>query len=280
MKKCATAFLVFLFNHSFIAAQKVTFSDGTTVNVNEASFDYEDIRRASIGMVLNLDGLAGSKIGIASYLQPEKFHLAASIGFSSINLESTIFFKGHTKEKEKGFAVKYQAAGYRTLNQYVLEHAVRKRKELGAYLAINDYGHILKESMENDVDAFPFIKQTTVYFGVAAVNYWHCNINVDNNFMRRGQYTGRTIFAPFITFGSEVDTASKDFTIDEVPSYGARLMYELSNTFGLLGGKIRGRTNMILRVGVDVATNKNKDFSTEVIFAFGIAYNFAGTRLK
>jgi hypothetical protein len=280
MKKYTPLLLIFIFNQLFIAAQNVTFSDGTTVQVNDASFNYEDIRRASIGMVLNLDGLAGSKIGTASYLQPEKFHLATSIGFSSINLETTIFFTGRTKEREKGFAIKYRATGYRTLNQYVLQQAVNKRKELGVYLAINDYGHILKESMENDVDAFPFTKQTTFYFGVAAVNYWHCNINVDNNFMRRGQYIGRTIFAPFITFGSEVDTVSKNFTIDEVPSYGARLMYELSNTFGLLGGKIRGRTNIIVRLGIDLATNKNKDFTTEAIFAFGMVYNFAGTRLK
>lgn len=279
MKKYSILFLAFLSSHLFIRAQKVTFNDGTTVTVNAATFDYEDIRRASLGMVINLDGLAGSKFVTGSYLQPEKFYIATNVGFSSINLETTIFFTGRTKDREKGFAVKYEPAGYNTLNRYVLQHAVRKRKELGAYLAINDYGHLLEETTENDVDYFPYTKQTTFYFGVSAVNYWHCNINVDDNFMRRGQFIGRTIFAPFVTFGSEVDTVLNNFTIDEVPKYGARLMYELSNTFGLLGGKVRGRTNMVLRVGIDFATNKNKDFTSEVIFAFGIVYNFAGVRM-
>lgn len=272
--------LVFLCAHLAIPAQKITFEDGTSVQVNAATFDYEDIRKASLGLVINLDGLAGSKWAAASWLQPEKFHIAAAVGFASVNLETTIFFTGRTKDREKGFAVKYEPAGYNTLKQYVLQHAVRKRKEIGAYLAVNDYGHLLKEDVEDAVDFFPFTKQTTFYFGVSAVNYWHCNINVDDNYMRRGQYVGRTIFAPFITFGSEVDTASNNFTIDEVPKYGARLMYELSNTFGLLGGKVRGRTNIVLRLGVDVASNKNKDFTSEVIFAFGIVYNFQGTRLK
>lgn len=280
MKKHSTIILILLLTHLFSPAQQVTFNDGTTIHVNTATFDYEDIRKASLGLVINIDGLAGSKYAAASYLQPEKFYIGSNIGFASINLETTIFLSGRTKEREKGFAVKYAPGGYNTLKQYVLQHPVRKRKEIGIYLAANDYGHLLKESMENDVDAFPFIKQTTLYFGVSAVNYWHCNINVDDNFMRRGQYIGRTIFAPFITFGSEVDTVSNNFSIDEVPQYGARLMYELSNTFGLLGGKIRGRTNMVLRTGIDLATTKNKDFTTEIIFGFGFVYNFQGTRLK
>jgi len=278
MKKYTILLFTCLLTHLFITAQKVTFSDGTTVQVNVATFDYEDIRKASLGFILNIDGLAGSKFISGSYLQPEKFYIGSNFGFASINLEGTIFISGRTKDKEKGFAVKYSPGGYNTLNRYVLESTVRKRKEIGIYLAANDYGHLLKEETEDAVDSYPFTKQTTLYFGVSTVNYWHCHINVDDNSMRRGQFIGRTIFAPFVTFGSEVDTVSNNFIIDDVPKYGARLMYELSNTFGLLGGKIRGRTNMVLRMGIDLATNKNKDFTSEVIFAFGVVYNFAGTR--
>lgn len=273
MKKYILPVFIVLSGPFIVSAQRITFDDGTSVNVNQASFDYESIRRASLGMVIAIDGLAGSKVLTAAYLQPRKFHIAANVGFSGASLETTIFFKGQDKEREREFAVKYESGGYNTIKKYILRHAVIKRKELGVYLAINDYGHLWQESGESRIDAYPFLKQTQLYLGFAAVNYWHANINVDDNYMKRGQYTGRTIIAPFICFGSVTDTIS--YTKDEVPKYGARLLYELSNTFGLMGPKIRGRTNMVLRLGIDLATDKNKNFYTDLIFGFGIVYNFA-----
>lgn len=277
MKKYLAPFVLIFCFHLSARSQQITFDDGTKINVNKATFDYEDIRRASIGPVLYLDGLGGSKLLTASYLQPEKFHIAANVGFASISLETSIFFTGNEKQRNKGFAIKYEPAGYRTLKQYVLSHPVRKRKEWGVYLAMNDYGHLLKESTDEDrVDHYSVLKQTKVYAGIVAVNYWHSNINVDNNFMRRGHYIGRTILAPFITFGSVADTSN--YTINDAPRYGARIMYELSNTFGLLGGKIRGRTNLILRLGYEIGIAKNNNTYSDIIFGFGMVYNFAEGR--
>jgi len=254
-------------------AQDVVFDDGTRVKVNHASFDYENIRRASFGMILNLDGIAGSKILTASYLQPEKFHIAANVGFSGASLETTVFFSGQTKEKEMSFAVKYQAAGYNTIKRYSLKTAVRKRNEWGIYAAVNDYGHLWDEGEGETVDNYPFLKQTQVFAGICAATYWHSHLNVDDNSKRRGQHFRRAIVAPFIAFGSVPD--SSNYTADNVPRYGIRFMYEVSRTFGLLGAKIRGRTNFIFRAGIDLATNKNKNFYRPGIFGFGVVYNFA-----
>src|SRR5262245_29291841 len=127
MRKLSVASCLILCLCSSAFSQQITFKDGTVVNVNEASFDYENIRRASIGPILCVDGLAGSKLATASYLQPEKFHLAANVGFASISLESTIFFAGREKEKNKKFALKYEAAGFNTVNVYALKTPVRKR---------------------------------------------------------------------------------------------------------------------------------------------------------
>lgn len=265
--------LLSLFCFAGTQAQQVIFDDGTTVNVNQASFDYENIRKLSAGFILNLDGLAGDKLFTASFLQPEKFHIASNIGFSSANIETSIFLTGKTKEKKKGFGVKYASGGANTIKRYVLNANVRKRKEIALFLGINDYGHLLKE--EYGVyrsNHYPVMKQTKVYAGVSTVNYWHSHVDVDDNFLRRGQFIGRTILAPFVTFASVADTVGH--TLDDAPRYGARLMYELSNTFGLLGAKIRGRTNFILRFGIDVATDKNKKFYRETIFGIGMVFNF------
>ena len=244
------------------------------MHVNHASFDYESIRRASAGIVVNLDGLAGSKFFTASYLQPEKFYISANVGFAGASLESTIFFTGITKQRVRHFAVKYGGYSGNTIKVYVLKQPVAKRKEMGVYLAINDYGHLWQDTQGGGVDNYTFTKQTQFYLGIATVNYWHSNINVDDNYKKRGQFIGRTILAPFIGFGSVPDSSSS-YTINDVPRYGVRLMYELSNTFGLMGAKIRGRTNMLLRMGIDLATDKNKEFYTQPIFGFGIVYNFA-----
>jgi hypothetical protein len=272
MRKYLLLFIICMAGRLHAVAQNIRFEDGTTVHVNDASFSYENIRRASAGFVINLDGLAGAKFFTVSYLQPEKFHIAANIGFAGASLESTIFFSGKTKERQKSFALKYASAGYNTVKVYTLKQAVEKRKELGVYLAINDYGHLWQDN-QGGVDNYSFKKQTQFYAGIAAVNYWHSSINFDDNFMKRGQFVGRTILAPYIGFGSVPDTLG--YTINDVPKYGVRLMYELSNTFGLMGAKIRGRTNMLIRTGVDLATDKNKNFYTMIIFGFGIVYNFA-----
>jgi hypothetical protein len=264
--------ILLISSFAVINAQQITFEDGTTVNVNHASFDYQSIRRASAGIMVNLDGLAGDKYAMVSYLMPEKFHLAANLGFSSLNLEGTIFFTGKTKQRDRSFSVKYESGGYNTIKRYVLKHPVEKRKEVGVYLAVNDYGHLINDPTWEPMD-YPFTKQTTLYLGVATVNYWHANVNVDDNFMRRGQYIGRTIFTPFMTFANEVDTVG--FTKADIPRYGARIMYELSNSIGALGTKIRGRTNLMLRAGFEAAVAENKNFTGSVILGFGLVYNFA-----
>lgn len=272
MRKYLLLLIIFLSGRIHAPAQDITFEDGTTVHVNNASFDYESIRRASAGFVICLDGLAGSKFFTISYLQPEKFHIAANVGFAGASLESTIFFTGQTKQRIRHFAVHYASGGSNTIKVYMLKQAVEKRKELGVYLAINDYGHLWQDTQGGGVDNYTYTKQTQFFAGIAAVNYWHAHVNVDNNYIKRGQYVGRTILAPYIGFGSVVDTL---YNSNEVPKYGVRLMYELSNTFGLMGAKIRGRTNMLVRMGVDVATDKNKNFYTMAIFGIGIVYNFA-----
>jgi hypothetical protein len=80
MKKLILVLLLAIIGCLPVSAQQITFSDGTTVNVNEATFDYEDIRRASLGLVINIDGLAGSKFLSGSFLLPEKFHINTGIG--------------------------------------------------------------------------------------------------------------------------------------------------------------------------------------------------------
>lgn len=254
-------------------SQQVTFDDGTVVNVNHASFDYENIRRASVGPILCLDGYAGSKLATASYLQPEKFWLGANIGFASISLESAVFFIAKEKQKAKRFTLKYEPAGFNTVKAYVLKTPVRKRKEIGLYFAINDYGHLLQEGGTGKADYYSFIKQTKLYLGLAAVNYWHSDLAVDDNTMKRGQFIGRAVLSPFVTFGSVPDSLN-EFTTHDVPHYGARIMYELSNTFGLMGFRIKGRTNFILRMGYELAFNRMNAKRGYSIFGFGMVYNF------
>lgn len=272
MRRNILLLFTMLLTSTSITAQQITFEDGTTVNVNHASFNYQSIRRASAGIMVDLDGLAGDKYAMVSYLMPEKFHLAANLGFSSLNLEGTIFFTGKTKQRNRSFSVKYESGGYNTIKRYVLKHPVEKRKEVGVYLAVNDYGHLINDPTWETVD-YPFTKQTTLYLGIATVNYWHANVNVEDNFMRRGQFIGRTIFAPFVTFGNEVDTVG--YTEADIPRYGARIVYELSNSIGLLGAKIRGRTNLMFRGGFEAAVDKNKNFTGSIILGFGLVYNFA-----
>lgn len=97
---------LFSFSFSFlfmtaIFSQTITFEDGTTVNVNSVDFSYLTIRKASLGFLFAADGASGMKLAGGSYLSPEHFHIAATVGQSSISLEGSIFFTGRTIEKEK-----------------------------------------------------------------------------------------------------------------------------------------------------------------------------------
>lgn len=159
--------------------------------------------------------------------------------------------------------------GVRTVNVYLLKTVVQKRKELGAYLAVNDYGHMLKAKSDN-VDYFDYSKQTTVYAGITAVNYWHAHLNVDDDFQQRGQFIGRAVLAPFISFG--ITPLDSNYKKEDIPKYGARLFYELSNGIGLLGGKKKGRTSLVLRVGADF--QKGEGINILGIGGVGFFYNF------
>lgn len=270
MKKGLPLITALLLLHSAFA-QDVVFEDGTTVHLNHASFDYENIRRASAGIVTNYDGFAGIKSVSASYLKPEKFFICANAGFSSASVEATYFFTGETKLRKKHFTLKYRNEGTYKTKAYVLKQDVRKRKEKGLYFAINNYGGIWNDPY-NSFDNFTYTKATQLFAGFSSVNYWHADINVDNNILKRAQFTGRTIIAPFIITGAVADTLG--YTEDVIPKYGARVMYELSNTFGFRGASIRGRTNLVIRIGTDISYRKNKTIAYMLIFGGGVVYNF------
>ena len=273
MRKCLILSLFSFLFLSTYAQQTLTFKDGSTVKVNSADFSYAPIRKASLGLCIGVDGNAGTKLFTGSYLSPEVFDITANVGYSSASAEGIFFFSGKTKMKNKSFGVRYGAAGYHAVNVYAWKTQVEKRKEWGVYLAANDYGHMLKADASNP-DAFSFSAQTTVYAGIAAVNYWHADMDVDNNFIQRGQYIGRTVLAPFIQFGTRplenIDGK------ENMPKYGARLFYELSNTVGLFGGKKRGRTNFVMRMGADFLSAPKKIHIDDIepIFGIGIVYNF------
>src|SRR5688572_21044626 len=121
--------------------QEVTFEDGTRVHLNELDISYKSIRKFSAGVGAIIDGNAGTKSFIISYLNPEKFYTAINLGTAGLNAETIIFFSGTTKIKNRYFNVKYAGAGS-YVNVYVLKLPLEKRKEWGVYLNINDYGHV------------------------------------------------------------------------------------------------------------------------------------------
>jgi hypothetical protein len=267
--------------------RELTFDDGTTVSVNYTDFTYENFRKASLGGTIMIDGLADLKILHGSYLNPEKFLITGSLGFAGLSADATIFFSGRTKEKNKSFSLKYEPAGYRTIKAYVLKAQVEKRKEWGAYIGIGEYGHLFNTVKKSEISGsevnsdfanIGYNRLTMVYAGISSVNYWHADINIDDDQQRRGQFMGRAVLAPFVALGAgSSDTSIKK---SQLPAYGARLMYELSNTFTLLGKKrIRGRTNMVLRMGADYYMRKEvPEYKSKSgfapIFGLGWTYNF------
>lgn len=274
MRKMLPCFLLAL---SFYAnSQTVTFKDGTTVDVNSADMSYENIRRASLGVSFFADGHAGSKFIYGSFLQPEKFLIVGNGGFNGLSMEGTYFFSGRTKEKRKSFSLK-QTGGYHSTTVYSLRTTVQKRKEIGAYLSINDLGHIISapKADGDQVDFYDYGKLTTIFAGISTVNYWQADMNIEDDVQKRGQYTGRVVLAPFICTGGEVNKWDVDKTGEgNIPQYGVRLFYELSNSFGFAGARVRGRTNILLRLGGDYFQTKENGYDYKIIAGMGLCYNF------
>jgi hypothetical protein len=267
-----TVFLFPFFVLSIIftnAQERVTFDDGTEMTLHGADYTYAEIRKFNFGPCLVLDGLMDFKVFQFHYLKPEKFYVSSSIGLTGVSAEGIVFFSGKTKEKKKKLILKSVPTGYKSYNSYALRTTVEKRKEVGAYLAISDYGTLYNGYKSSDdltaadISTGSFTKLTTIYAGIATVNYWHTNMYVDD-YQRRGQFRGKTLLAPFISLNGNFRTPDDSFAPVKSPLFGARFMYEISNTFGLL--QMKGRTDLTLRMGADYIFKKPGIVSSSLQF--------------
>ncbi len=247
---------IFLYLPVLSNAQTILkFSNGEEITVSEIDFSYKSIRKVNLGVNLGLNGLADIQFFNASYIAPDKLYLSLNTGIAGGHVESIIFLKGKTIEKNKMIALKYENETPRILTRYIAEVTVEKRKQVGLYLAVSDYGNIFNmykgdpdlgvASYDNNVTNL-----TTIYVGVGFVNYWNAKIKIDDKYKRRVLFMGKSIIAPFVcTNGNVVNDRSQNI----LPAYGARITYDFFGTTSLFG------LTLNMKTGLDLFQRKGKD---------------------
>ncbi len=205
------------------AQETLTFTDRTTIDVIGADLSTQGIRKLNIGFVAGFDGLSDVRFFNVNYLKPEKYYAGMHLGFASLTAEGILFFAGKEKIKRKRIPLRHIQTGYRTATVYTTVVEVQKRKELGAYAAISDYGTLFNlygkdTASRDDVMETGFSKLTVVYGGIASVNYWGYNVVMENGKAQSHSLT-RTILAPFyVVNGSKASYGNNE----QIPSYGVR----------------------------------------------------------
>lgn len=270
MKRLLFICLLFIASKTF-AQETLTFDDGTKIDVIGYDLSVQSIRKLNVGFVLGLDGIADTRFFHVNYLQPEKFYAGVNVGFAGFLAEGIIFLHGKDVVKRKGIQVKY--GGQNTV--YVAKVDLQKRKEKGLYLAVSDFGSVFNAfkgdpQFEDDLNSIGFSKLTAVYAGIAFTNYWGVHIITTEKHKVRGHYLGRAVIAPFVVVNSKPASFA---TPDDVPAYGTRLSYELTNSVTFLN------LNLGFKAGVDAFAKKGKvpgtsRFGAAPIIAFGLGLSF------
>jgi len=273
MKKlfiCILSFTSFFAN----AQETLSFTDGTTIDVVGADLSTQGIRKLNIGFVAGFDGLSDFRFFNVNYLKPEKFYAGVNVGFASITGEGIFFFAGKEINKKKRIPLRQIQTGYRTATVYVTTVEVQKRKELGVYAAISDFGTLFnmygKDSSARDAINEPsYSKLTVVYGGIARVSYWGYNVVMENGKAQSHSLT-RTILAPFyVVNGARASLGNNE----QIPSYGVRLAWE--------GTKSSKWLNFGAKIGVDGFKRKGQDptgakseYGAALILAVGLGLSF------
>lgn len=276
MKKLNLFFLLIIATSSF-AQETLHFEDGTKIDVLSADLSVHSIRKFNIGFVTGLDGLADIRFFNINYLQPEKFYAGISLGIAGFTAEGIVFLKGKDVVKKKGIQLKYVPKSSSETTVYVARVDLQKRKEIGIYVAVSDFGSVFNMlkgdiQFEEDANSNGFSKLTAIYAGIAFTNYWGVDIRTEAKYKVRGHYLGRTIIAPFYV----VNSKPASYTVAEnVPAYGARLAYELTNSITFFN------LNFGVKVGVDAFARKGKSptgafsrFGAAPIIALGLGFSF------
>lgn len=276
MKKLNLFFLLIIATSSF-AQETLHFEDGTKIDVLSADLSVHSIRKLNVGFVAGLDGIADLRFFNVNYLQPEKFYAGINLGIASFSAEGIIFLKGKDVVKKKGIQLKYVPKSSNETNVYVARVDLQKRKEIGIYIAVSDFGSVFNMlkgdiAFEEDANTNGFSKLTAVYAGIAFTNYWGVNIHTSERYGVRGHYLGRTVLAPFFIVNSK--PASYADT-ENVPAYGTRLAYELTNSITFFN------LNFGVKAGVDAFFRKGKsptsgfsNFAVAPIIALGLGFSF------
>jgi hypothetical protein len=269
-------FIGLLFTIPFFtqAQEKLTFKDGTTIDVISADLSVNSIRKLNVGFVAGLDGLTDMRFFNINYLQPEKFYVGMHLGYASITAEGIIFLSGKDVIKKRAIPLRVLRTGYRTAKAYLAPVDLQKRKELGIYLAVSDFGtlfNLLEGEAGFDGDAFTngFSKLTVVYAGVAQTGYWGHDVVMKKG-RSQSHYLGRTILAPFYVInGTKASYAEPE----NVPSYGLRFSYEITRSARWI--------NIGAKLGLDGFMRKGKDsdgnfgnFGAAPIIAAGLGLSF------
>lgn len=256
------------------AQEKLTFKDGTTIDVISTDFSVNAIRKLNVGFVTGIDGLTDIRFFNINYLQPEKFYVGMHLGYASITAEGIIFISGKDIIKKRAVPLKALRTGYNTGKAYLAAVDLQKRKELGIYLAVSDFGtlfNLLEGEPGFDGDAYNngFSKLTVVYAGIAQTGYWGHNIVMDKG-RSQSHYLARTLLAPFyVVNGTKAPYADAE----NVPSYGLRFSYEITRSAKWI--------NFGAKLGADGFMRKGKDpdgtfsnFSVAPIIAAGLGLSF------
>jgi hypothetical protein len=256
------------------AQETLTFTDGTTIDVIGADLTTQGIRKWNIGFVSGFDGLSDFRFFNVNYLKPEKFYAGMNVGFASLTAEGILFFAGKEKIKKKRIPLRHIQTGYRTATVYTTVVEVQKRKELGAYAAISDYGTLFNmygkdSASRDDVMKTGFSELTVVYGGIARVSYWGYNVVMENGKAQSHSLT-RTILAPFyVVNGARASYGNNE----QIPSYGVRLAWEGTKSSKWLNFGAKVGLDGFKRRGQDPSGDKS-EYGAALILAVGLGVSF------